>query len=161
MSTDLKILFWDGYPDPRPGDFVTVYRGDGCVGNISCATTGGFSWALTCFGLWKRGHDYETYDEARTALVEAFVELCASIGLTIEGLSKTPSNHVPPQTWILEIALAKTASKELGEYMRTETIQRWLMGMVEYDRSRILSETRKRFRELEAKELAAFEGGEA
>jgi hypothetical protein len=130
VSVSTDTLFFLGYPTAEPGDVITVWRNDWCVGHLHCETIGGFWWQLTIGQIRaKQGVTYSTLDEAKQGIADAFKAWCHDQFLTVAGPSRVPSGYREAKVWIPEKARTFKVSGEAEGFMRSTDVRRHLSGM--------------------------------
>lgn len=130
-----SLLHFEGYDIPQPGDTITVWRDEWCIGSITWYGNGEVVWRMNIGKHMPHG-DCETVDEAKQAIEATWRDWLASVGLIPDPRPSTftPKDHA---AHILRELKLCTASKVMESYMRSTNIQRLLSELSPTERKSV------------------------
>jgi hypothetical protein len=149
--TDLSFVQFETV---EPGDIVTVWRGDFCVGSITAERNGNFIWRFAPSYHWNEKGEVSDYAQAQTIMAESFREWCAACCLAIDGENPPPGAPPDYAAMIERYVFEHKTSAEARSYMNARLTQRMLREIDPEPRGALSRKIRAHIAQLVARESA-------
>lgn len=148
----MGVLYFDGYRKPEPGDFMVGWRNDTAVGSVHYSLRGQIMWMLTIGGVFERGQDCKSIEEAKEALTAAFLAWCKRAG--IEPVGDSTPHPVDHARIILSDIRSLSTRDAIMRHWLMATTQRRLKELLPYDREELRRQRDEYLASLEQENVA-------